>query len=161
MKRILRYLMGIKGETPPSVQQRAVAAHELALKAVLRRRSREKEKGEVEVFAAFDVPPATEQVLPTPRPEGGEMTPLRSRKQRHAARKQRRRQQVALADQVPLTPDQQGTPAVSEVPPLRTRKQRHAARKQRRRQQVVLAEQAPSARDGQETIPIGEVPPLR
>lgn len=150
MKKILRYLMGSKGASP-SPEQRLVSAHELALKAVLRRRSGEKEKGDSEVPPPLELPATAEQRVSATRtatgPDGGEAPPPRSKRERRAERKQRRRHGSRVVEQASEAGEQKAPPA-GEAPPLRTRKQRHSERKQRRLRRSLIADQDNSVSDG-------------
>ncbi|TAJ92134.1 MAG: hypothetical protein EPO41_14595 [Reyranella sp.] len=110
MKKILRYLMGDKG-SPPSVQKRFVPAHELALKAVVRRRG-ENGSGDSETQATSALPAVAEQPVTVAKETTGSghgATPLpRPRAERRGERKQRRREQNLVAKQVVSAGEQNG-----------------------------------------------------
>ena len=144
MKKILRYLLGNKGSSP-SLQKRSVPAHELALKAVLRRRSGESEKGEAQERVTGELPVAAEQPVPVDQqasgPSVGETPQLPSKKQQHAERTQRRQEQSLVAGRVASVGTGAVGPGGDEAPPLLSKKQRHAERKRRRQLQSLVASQ--------------------
>ena len=151
MRKILRYLMGSK-EASPSTERRFASAHELAIKAVLRRRGDDERKGETDGTTTVELPVVAERLLSPDQQATGVDTSggvvLRSKTERRAERRQRRRQGNPVAKHETSAGEQQTDSHEGGTSQLRSKSERQAERRQRRRQRNLLSEPAASVGDG-------------